>query len=218
MDKEKNRLTTPAHHPDEEILIAHASGQLDRGYRVLIEAHLALCPQCTQDVAALQRPGGQLLRELDDSPPSDALWQAIEQRLDDLPEDPLAATPLPLGARAELALKSPRRVARLPFSTARISSLWADPDRDVQLLMISIAPGHTFPGHQHLGCEQVQVLTGGYEDPYGHFKAGDFAPYPASTAHAPQIDEDEPCWIVTRIEQGVRFSGWRGWMMRFAGR
>ncbi len=206
----------PTTHPSEELLIALASGQLDLAYRVVLEAHLSFCSDCAQNLAWMQAPGGVLLSDLPEVSPPPSLWDRLAAQLPTSPAaDELSSSPLPAAARAELPPRNrPRRWLKMPLSTLRSTRLWTDQERRVELHLLSVDAGERFPNHVHLGREQVVVLAGGYSDPVGHFAAGDFAPYPKSSAHAPLVDHDEPCWIVTRIEQGVRFTGWRGLFMR----
>lgn len=206
----------PATHPDEEILIAFASGQLDLAYRVVLEAHLSFCSECAQHLAWMQAPGGVLLGQQQPVPPPPELWDRLTARLPAASAvDELASSPLPRAALTELPPRErPRSWFKMPLSSMRSTRLWADQERRVELHMVSFNAGERFPNHIHLGHEQVVVLAGGYSDPEGHFVAGDFAPYAAGSSHSPMVDHDEPCWIVTRIEKGVRFTGWRGLLLR----
>lgn len=213
----ENRIpaTTPTSHPDEDVLIAFAAGQLDLAYRVLLEAHLGSCRRCADQIGWMNALGERLLAGLESEEPPAPRWDDLERRLDALVDDDLAETPLPPAARAELEPRlKERRWIQLPLSTARTVRLWIDREAQVELVLARVDAGRRFPAHRHLGAEQVQVLSGGYRDPMGHFEAGDFATYPAASSHAPRIDVDEPCWIVTRIERGVQLAGWRGWLMR----
>ncbi len=211
-----SRENTPSAHPDEEVLIAHVSGHLDCAYRVLVEAHLASCARCRQDLAQIQMPGGLVLTQIPESLPPPGLWERLEAQLP-LPaaDQVLSDTPLPPAAQSELPpTRRPPRWRNLPLSTARATRLWSDPAAQVELFLVRTHPGSRFPGHVHLGAEQGVVLCGGYEDQVGHFQTGDFMEYPPASAHAPQVDDEVACWVVTRVERGVRFQGWRGVLQR----
>lgn len=209
----------PARHPDEDVLVDFATGQLDPAQRVLLEAHLAHCPSCTESVASLTDLGARALAAAGAPAPPRGVWERLSARLGEVAADPLAGLPVPAAARQELPpLDGPPRWAKLPFTGGRMTRLWsaaarAPVDR-ADLLLLSFPPGRRFPRHLHLGGEEVVVLAGGYRDDLGVFEPGDFAIYPAGSEHGPTTEEEGPCWILTRIVGGVRFFGWRGLLQR----
>lgn len=212
----------PQHHPADDVLVQHAAGQLDLARRVMVEAHLGFCPACRQASAAWSAPGRRWLDEQTPAAPVPDLLERLEARLDALPgTDRLEVLghdlPLPTAARAELPLEGPPlRLRRLPLSSARAALLHGDSATDSSLLLVRIAGGKRFPGHRHLGTEDVVVLSGAYGDHTGHFAPGDYQRYPVGTVHAPLVDPGPMCWIVTRIEGGVRFLGLRGLLARLS--
>lgn len=217
---------TPKHHPDEDLLLDFAGGQLDAAQRVLLEAHFAFCPPCTESVGALTDLGGRALAAVAGPAPPPKVWERIASRLQLASDDPLAGLPMPPAARHELPpLAGPLRWNRLPLTGGgRLASLWTDagpgpapnPAHRADLLVVQFPPGRRFPYHRHLGGEEVTVLAGGYRDLLGPFDAGDFGAYPPGSEHGPVTDDDEPCWILTRVAGGVRFTGWRGLLQRLA--
>lgn len=208
-------------HPAVETLVAHASGHLDPALRVVIEAHLELCPACRAELAALASPGGRLLVETPaaaDSPSTD-LWARLEARLpeasaaDALPAD----VPLPLAARRELPPLGRVRWWRPLLRGARLAILSEDAATGTRLALAHMPGGKVFPRHEHLGFEHAVVLAGGYEDERGEFLAGDYVIYEPGSAHGPHTLDGDDCWILFRLEGMVRFSGWRGAVQRLAG-
>lgn len=214
-------MTAPKHHPPEEILALHAAGQLDVAGRVLVESHLAPCAACRGQLAELTLPGRHWLDEQPVVSPRPALLEAIEARLEiEGAADPLAAlgdVPLPHAARGELGpLPTTTRWRSVPWSRARFAILDRDPRSTATLLALYLGAGRRLPMHEHVGREDLVVLRGGFEDPQGHFVAGDWQVNEAGTRHAPLVDGDGVCWIVARLEGPVRFTGLRGLLQRLA--
>jgi len=210
-------------HPASELLLSFASGRADLTHRVILEAHLAGCPDCRATVAELAAPGAALLRSFPDAPPPPALWERLRDRIAEpagqlqatAPE--LAGLPLPPAAVAELPPSHQRRPLRWHWGLARgarLAVLSRDPSTHSILLVGHIPPRRSFPRHQHLGPEDVLVLAGAYADAMGHYAAGEYATYAPGTVHQPVIDAGETCWVLTRLEQPNRFFGWMGWVQR----
>ncbi len=221
----------PNRHPPESLLVSHAAGQLPRSRRVIVEAHLAFCAACRRSLGHLSASGVAMLdpalfgggtaRSLDSSS-NDAGWSALESRLDDLePDDetpPFAPAPdLPPGLRGHLPSRLyGQRWRRIPLSSARYTVVDFDAETDASLLMICIGPKRFFPRHRHFGVEDVVVLTGAFRDDSGLYQPGDYQTSEAGTAHRPAVQPGDPCWILTRFEAGVRFTGIRGLVQRLA--
>jgi putative transcriptional regulator len=214
-------------HVPNETLLEHAGGQLDLALRVLVEAHLELCPACLAEHAALAAPGGRLLAETAPAPPDGKLWDRIEAELPAAaggappagPASGLASDiPLPAAARAELGaaleMAPPPRWWRLGLGGARMTELAHDAESGVRLLVGQMPPGLRFPRHLHLGFEHVVVLAGGYDDERGEFVAGDFGVYEPGSEHGPETLDGDSCWILFRLDAPVRFKGWRGLAQR----
>jgi len=200
-------------HPPTETLVAHVSGHLDAALRVVVEAHLDLCPSCRGELAALAEPGGRFLAEAPEVPPSESLWARLASRIEaPAPADPIPpSVPLPPAARAELPEAWSRLRWRRPFLRgARLAVLAADPATGVSLALAHMPGGRVFPRHEHRGFEHAVVLAGGYEDERGSFVAGDFAIYEPGSEHGPHTLDGDDCWILFRLEGTVRFRGWRG--------
>lgn len=227
-------------HPTEDTLLTLACGEADLPLRATLEGHLSTCPACRAMVGELAAPGGSLLRGLPEAPPPARLWEALRERVATMApdatavfpaaqrppaDDPLAALPLPSGARRELRLarrQAPEESANRPLAWrsalapgARYAVLWSAGS----LLVVAHMPaGRYFPRHVHPGREDVLILSGGYEDHLGSYAAGEYAVYEAGSEHRPATLPDEECWILTRLERPIRFCGWRGWLQTLASR
>jgi putative transcriptional regulator len=211
----------PLAHPAPELLLSFATGRADLPHRVLLEAHLAGCPDCRAALAETANPGGALLRGLPGAPLPAALWERLRQRVaaEPLParrEVPAALAGLPLPEAARDELPAIRRLRwHWGFARgARMAGLARDPDTRSVLVIGHIPPRRAFPRHLHVGPEDLLVLTGGYEDEMGHWEAGAYAAYEPGTIHRPVIEPGETCWILLRLEAPNRLLGWQGWVQR----
>ncbi len=221
-------------HPAEETLLAFVSGEADLPRRVLIEGHLDDCLECRATVRSLSVPGARLFAGLaTDGPlaspsagPSSGLWERLRTRVERLgpPSEriasPLAKYPLPAGALRELGEQGEHE-PRWRFGGAlgaAFSVLFRDPGSGSLLLLGRMKPAKFFPAHRHTGMEEILILRGGFEDQYGDFTAGMYASYEAGTSHRPWIDEQEPCWTLSRLEKSVEFLGWRGVAQKLLGK
>ena len=76
-------------------------------------------------------------------------------------------------------------------------------------VLIQMAPGSGYPGHRHVGPENVLVLAGGYRDEAGEYRAGDHVRYPAGSSHSPvalgdsgrAISESNPACVLYAVAQ-----------------
>lgn len=55
------------------------------------------------------------------------------------------------------------------------------------------------------------ILCGGLQDEFGTLEAGDYEESTTDKVHRPMALPDEDCWLISSVEGGVRFSGWRSW-------
>lgn len=200
----------PLLHPEEELLVRFASGDLPLSRRAMIEGHLAFCPTCRQAIAEMVQVGGRHLKATVPLAPPSGLWSKIAARLPAaIPArpNPLAETPLPPGVVAELpARTAPLTWTTLPGSPVEICHFFREEELGLDLFLLQGPPSSFFPYHRHLGTEDLLILRGGLTDDYCHLHAGEMYTYHAGTAHEPQLDADEVCWALTAIGGGVDFN------------
>jgi anti-sigma factor RsiW len=76
------------HHPSSKTLWAYAIGNLDEASSVLVATHLALCPSCRRETAAMEAAGGAMFEAIGTSGPAkndldDRALDRIMSRLDE---------------------------------------------------------------------------------------------------------------------------------------
>jgi putative transcriptional regulator len=204
----------PTHHPIPDDLLAYATGRCDGAARAMVEAHLHLCAACAREVGRLTEPGGRLLRDLPVSAAPEGLLDRILDRLPPQAGSGPDEVPLP----SHLLALLPEAAGRV-WQTALgrgIRLLKVLGEEGVELFLVHLPPRVAFPHHAHRGREQALLLEGEAQVGEACFRTGDWAEFPAGSAHAPTAG-GEGCWFLVRVEEGVRLSGWRGWLQRLVG-
>jgi len=204
-------------HPPQQALDAFADGELEVTTRLLVEAHLALCPTCPGGVAERRAsgkfPDASIHDELD-IPPFHRLWERVETlsvmrrgpEVDGFPPSLLATLPDP--SRWRWTTLWPNRV--------KVALLMRDPDTGTELYLCRFAPGGTFPRHRHVGREDNVILAGGYRNGQVDVDAGDWVVGLPDTEEMATARGDGECWCLSRLERpGVAFCGWRGSVVRW---
>jgi putative transcriptional regulator len=206
-------------HPPAHTLRDYVNGTSDFTTRLLVEAHLALCPSCPHFVQEQCEPRGQLppatIEDAIELPSFETVWAAVEQsktwrrtpEASVVPVVVLASLPDPVGWQWRSPW--PPRV--------KFALLTRDMETNSALYLSYYAPRSRFPRHRHVGREESVILAGGYQNGDVHVDAGDWVIGAPGTEHTPHTRPDEECWCLSRIEApGLRFFGWRGWVQRWA--
>jgi putative transcriptional regulator len=202
------------HHPDDELLLAQGSGQLDKGTWLVLSSHLELCAPCRERMRALDALGGQMLEALEPAAlAEDALARTlarIDAREAQAPKRVKASTPppLPQGARWPRTLAhcsaTPWRWIGPGMRWSRVSVPEA-PRANVFLLRI--ASGKYLPQHTHRGLELTQVLCGSFHDGRALFGPGDFDAADSDIHHQPVVQDGNECICLASLNGLLRFDG-----------
>ena len=70
-------------------------------------------------------------------------------------------------------------------------------------VLIRMEPGCGYPAHRHVGIEEVFMLQGGYRDPRGELRAGEYIINEAGSAHAPIALDGEDCIMLAVAHGGI---------------
>ncbi|MDP2877404.1 MAG: cupin domain-containing protein [Holophaga sp.] len=203
----------PSHHPSTERLVDYALGRLDPSFRLVLEAHLAFCEGCriwVPEVAAtLEDP----LQGAPSQQVPSGLFASLLTRVRALPS-PTAPRcgneilPLPSSVwnlLPNLTSLNWQGAASRGFRFLRLPA----PQSDSELLLLHLRKDCRFPEHGHLGTEQSMILCGGLQDEFGTLETGDYEESTAEKIHRPVALADEDCWLLSSVDGGVRFTGWR---------
>ena len=199
------------HHPSEPTLLAHATGRLGLAGRLVIEAHLAVCPECRRSVRLMEAVGGLLLDALPPSPlASGALERAMARLGETPPETRLQATPSVSQHTGSITLPPPLQglpVGRLRWLGAGVLHTVLLRARGRSTLhLLQVKPGVSLPRHAHRGAELTYVIAGAFEDELGHFGPGDLAEVEADVKHRPVAVGLVDCICLLATSGRLRFT------------
>lgn len=191
-----------------DLLLRHAAGQLDAGFSLLIETHLALSEESRHLHAQFEALGGVLLDEIT---PADVDPAALIRALQAIEDEKTSHR----SKRAHSA-RHPRMPEGVtlprPLAAAHIGAWrWIAPGvRSARIalpkgaksraFLLEIAPGVTVPRHGHEGDEATCVLKGGFRDGDATYGPGDIARVDEQIEHEIVIDSGEPCLCLIAME------------------
>ncbi len=203
------------HHPDDDLLLAHAAGSLSGGTALVVASHVEACAYCRSRIKVFDAVGGALL----DALPSAVLEpSAFAQTLAglDTPRPPPVARVHAKGLRPDLprGLEWPR--ALLGCSATRW--YWLGPgmrwsrvtlphDPAANVFLLRIGAGKQLPMHTHSECELTQVLYGAFDDGRAVFGSGDFDAADGDVVHQPVVQAGGECICLASVQGRVLFQG-----------
>ncbi len=224
----------PSHHLPAELLLGHAAGTLDPALAVLVDGHLALCPECRAESERFLAVGGALLDDIEPIAMTDGAFDRLMARID-AGEDgwvgsfrpappPLATGPsdplidvLPPALRA-LGLRS---LARRPWRSlvpgVKVLDLDVPTGAGGSAQIIRVGAGKGVPHHTHQGNEYTLVLSGAFNDQSGRFARGDLQITDASVKHKPIAEPGETCMVLAVTDAPLRLTGTLGFIQRSLG-
>ena len=215
------------HHPHDDMLLAHAAGNLAAGPALLVASHIEQCAVCRERMALLEAAGGVLL---DDVAPAVLAPDAFVRTLDAIAAlgavDPNAPARVGStgGARKR---KSSDVFPALPAGTSwprafrgcavtpwrwigpgmRWSRVTLPHDPEANVFLLRIGAGKKLPQHTHSEVELTQVLYGSFDDGRSVFGAGDFDEADGSIHHQPVVHAQSECICLASVKGRVMFKG-----------
>ncbi len=194
--------------PSDDIMLAYAAGTLSSAQRLVVETHMALCPQSRVWVGRLENIGGLLIEDIAPVETSPGALERLFARIDageaqsmsPVIDAEVAAFPEPL-----------RRYPMTPWRKAGrgtlIRRVLTPEDGDHRVIMFKIDPGRKMLQHTHSGQELTCVISGSYSDEGGRYGPGDFEEADNQVSHQPVVDSDVPCICVVALTGKVKLEG-----------
>jgi putative transcriptional regulator len=201
------------HHPGLEALADYAAGATAEAESLIIATHLALCPECREQVAHFEAVGGALVEDIQPQALSDS---AIDRMLDAIVlEQPLKTEPASLrravngGVPEPLRSYLPADLADLPWNHVMrgLDEIELQTGGRERVRLLRIKAGATMPRHTHGGVERTLVLSGGFTDQGRHYGRGDLAVADGTVDHTPVADEGEDCVCLTVTSAPLKLTG-----------
>jgi putative transcriptional regulator len=203
------------HHPDDELLVAYASGDLAEAWSVFVATHIALCTECRDKVRAAEAVGGAFVA---DSTPVEMDANAFEAtmaraaRQDAEPAirpvttvgaaKPVLPQPLRSYAGGDLDSLRWRRLGHGAYHIPLVSGRGAPTAR-----LVRIPAGRPVPEHGHNGLELTMVLQGSFVDGGTRFGAGDVETADSDLEHQPMAEPGQDCICLAVTDAPLRFRG-----------
>lgn len=194
--------------PSEEILLKYASGALEPGVRLLVDAHFEKLPEYRSRLTPFETVAGGLLAS---APPAamreDALARALAAIGRECPDE----SQQPLSFIDQLQLGGWRWAG----PGAHVAPVIL-PEARTRLFLMRISPGRAMPEHGHLGREFTVVLEGSYRDEGGAVAPGAFIEQTPSDRHKPIVDSLVDCVCLFALEAPITVRGLAGVAARWA--
>ena len=199
------------HHPSEATLVDHAARALWPAAALVVEAHLAHCPDCRGKIGLIEEVGGLLVDGLPPTPLSPDALERMMVRLDEATgpaalgssltaQDP-SPIELPAALQGLLHAARPRWVA----PGVRHALLLREGNLGGTLRLLRVSPGTALPRHDHRGLELTFVLEGAFADEAGRYGPGDLAEVEEGVSHRPVAEEPADCVCLIAARGRLRF-------------
>jgi len=203
------------HHPDDDLLLAHAAGSLPRGPSLVVASHVEGCSYCRGRMRIFESVGGRMLDDLEPAAlPPEALAKTLAAI--DAPA-PQAATrtraqivrpDLPAGLEWPRALRDCGATRwRWLGPGMRWSRVMLPHDEAANVFLLRIGAGRKLPLHTHSDYELTQVLYGSFNDGRALFGPGDFDEADGSIRHQPTVQANGECICLASVEGKMLFDG-----------
>ena len=206
------------YHPNDELLMSFAAGQLPNALGIMIACHLEQCEQCRLKASKYEMLGGEILASIDEQSVSQGLLAQVLSHLDD-------AVPAVQSPKLEtLNLDIPRPLRR--FVPQNFEELkWSGMSRNIREYAIKIddpeytakfykiKAGKELPEHTHEGNEFTLVVEGSFSDRTSDYHRGDFILADEQTVHQPRASMEGDCICFAVMDAPLKMTGFFGRML-----
>jgi putative transcriptional regulator len=205
------------YHPNHELLMQFAAGQLGDALGIMVACHLESCTECRQTSNQFEHLGGDILESLDEV---DISPDFISQTMAKLTQPSADISKDTIKVNSEF----PRSLQRfLPASLDQLS--WYGVSKNIKQFDLSfsdkkytakfykIKAGKELPQHTHKGQEFTLVIDGAFSDECGSYHKGDFILADTSIKHQPKAHADCDCICFAVTNAPLQFTGFWGKML-----
>ncbi|KZY74524.1 hypothetical protein A3742_00105 [Oleiphilus sp. HI0071] len=207
------------YHPNDELLMSFAAGQLPDALGLMIACHLESCTACRESVHKYESLGGDILEQCTEESVSPDLLEKTLALLDsNEPEQTFERTSY------ERLKNIPRPLRR--FIKSDYDSLdWSGFSKNIREVVLNIEDGRyttklyrikagqELPEHTHEGREFTLVMSGSFSDRTCDYSEGDFILADQSTTHQPRASMDQDCICLAVMDAPLKMTGIFGRML-----
>lgn len=193
--------------PDQSWLVSYSGGGAPESVKLILQAHMAVCPKCRSALKLADQLGGQFLFSMDGEvteegkAPLPAVGLKSEEPVEWRRENVSDLTEVfnkyvgnNLSGFQWRAAGKGLRVCKLSESDG------------YRLLMLRADPGTVLPKHRHRGSELTLVLKGSYFCDDTIYRAGDVDDADDDSPHQPMVTNDSECICIAAIDGPLRLS------------
>lgn len=217
-------MTTIAHHPDDELLLAHAAATLDAGARLLVACHAEVCSTCRQQVRLFEALGAVLLESEEparlEPGARGRFWAEVDAQAPRAASAPPAAAwhaTLPAGAAWPRSLRGCSATRwRWLAPGIRWSRVTLPADPAANVFALRLAAERSLPPHVHSDRETIQVVYGSFDDGAVRYGCGDFSANREARHQPIGAASDECVCLVAltgRLEFETPLARLAGWLL-----
>lgn len=210
---------TIQHHPDDDLLLAYATGRAEAGVALLVATHLETCRTCRARLGTLEAVGGALLAEAEPEPLATDAWARALETVSTATSpaagstlvSPAVELPHPALPDGVPWPRSLRHCTASPWHWMGPGMRWSRvtlaQDPAASLFLLRIGPGRSLPRHSHSELELTQVLCGTFDDGRAMFAPGDFDAADPDVLHQPVVRAGAECVCLAFVSGRLRFEG-----------
>ncbi|MAI42198.1 MAG: hypothetical protein CMP95_07050 [Gammaproteobacteria bacterium] len=194
--------------PDQSWLVSYSGGGIPPSVKLILQAHMAVCPKCRSALKLADHLGGQFMFESD--------GEATEGFVAPHPEvgfKPEESVEWRKEERVDLTQVFNKYVGnhidgfqwRRAGKGLKVCKL--SEEDGYRLLMLRAEPGTVLPEHRHEGSELTLILKGSYFCEDTIFRAGDVDDADNSSPHQPIVTNDSECVCISAIDGPLKLAG-----------
>lgn len=212
------------HHPQHDLLINYANGEIEAVDGIAIAVHINACSHCHAIVTEHEIHQAELLEQatvedstlfaqnnMMDESALDHILELEMKTLDELKVEKTASEAFVYVNDKQFALPKPlHSIAHLIGSWTsyggKVFSAEVALGEDQRVNLLYMNEGVKVPQHTHKGLESTLVLHGRFSDDFAQYEVGDFIQTDGSIKHSPYTKEGEDCLCLTILTQPMMFT------------
>ena len=193
--------------PDESWLVSYSGGGIPDSVKLILQAHMAVCPKCRSALKLADDLGGQFMFSSSGeatkgcSAPLPGVGlkgeESVEWRKEEISDLSVVFNKY---VGNNLGGFQWRRAGR-GLKICKLSE-----SEGYRLLMLRADPGTVLPKHRHEGSELTLVLKGSYFCDGTTFRAGDVDDADNSSPHQPVVSKESECICIAALDGPLKLS------------
>jgi putative transcriptional regulator len=189
------------HHPSEQLLAQHSSGELAFSLSIALSAHIEMCPQCQakeKQIVAAQANQAWEKENVEEVNFGDMLHNIMATPVSVTKSKPKKAKTVSVDGKTITlpnAFRSFEQLKWSGFGTINRARVIND-EESVRASLLHIKRGGEIPQHQHNGYELTLLLDGSFSDEHGSYQKGDFILLSGDVKHSPKTEQGCLCYTV----------------------